>query len=280
MVKVITTGRTDLENFFSKGSILQNIQRSHHPFLAFSIFNDTVEVKIFKKVKNLVYSALSNDTKIMVQWEGRWRSDFFHFDLGKLREFYGKKYNINIEKIIEEEKRERERTRFLYSDKMFDLYSRFQKETGKRAIWSGKQTKAFKEKENLTEFNDNDNQYTLMKTTPSVFKDHLFQQGKGYRSRFYLCYDCMKSSETRIKLILKNKRWLIKQDFIYFRGGDVRTNSYWFTLEIDVYGYKCIYNKKTRTLVSEEMWKNNEIMKEEYKSFLDSVIDEIWVILT
>lgn len=145
MVKIITTGRTDLEKFFSKGSILQNIQRSHHPFLAFSIFNDTVEVKIFKKVKNLVYSDLSNDTKIMVQWEGRWRSDFFHFDLGKLREFYGKKYNINIEKIIEEEKRERERTRFLYSDKMVDLYSRFQKETGKRAIWSGKQTKAFKE---------------------------------------------------------------------------------------------------------------------------------------
>ncbi len=149
-------------------------------------------------------------------------------------------------------------------------------------------------KKNLTEFNEN--RFVLRKTTPDILKRHLFQQGKNYNSYFYLCYNCSsgflgknqdkffkrqiyKGSNTRMKLLLKKKSYLTKHDFIYFKGGDIRTRDYWFTLKIQVYGYITIYDKKGRKPIMELSEDMTLFEVKLYKEFLGSKIEKIWEII-
>jgi hypothetical protein len=49
----------------------------------FLITGDTVEVGIVDNAKKLL--ELPDDTKVMSQWRGEWRSDYFQFKVGDLR---------------------------------------------------------------------------------------------------------------------------------------------------------------------------------------------------
>ncbi len=149
-------------------------------------------------------------------------------------------------------------------------------------------------KENLTEYNEN--RFVLRKTTPDILKRQLFRQGKNYNSYFYLCYNCLsgffgknkdkflkrqfhKGSTTRMKLLLKKKSYLTKHDFIYFKGGNIRTRDYWFTLKIEAYGYIIIYDKKDRKPIMELSEDMRLLEVKLCKEFLGSKIEKIWEII-
>jgi hypothetical protein len=84
-MKITTAGRTDLDGLFTIGGIREYAKRTHHPFLVFvPIGEDEIEVQLVESPKKLLlYPA---ETKVMVQWEGKWRSDFFQFTVGDLQE--------------------------------------------------------------------------------------------------------------------------------------------------------------------------------------------------
>lgn len=82
--KIQTSGRTDLEQFFAKSGIREGVNFLHCPALAF-LEGDGVTVAIIKDATELL--LLSDDTKIMKQWPGQHRSDFFQFTARDLRTF-------------------------------------------------------------------------------------------------------------------------------------------------------------------------------------------------
>ncbi len=128
-------------------------------------------------------------------------------------------------------------------------------------------------KTNLTDFNKN--KFILKTTTPAILKTHLFRQGKRYNSHFYQCYNCCKSTGARKRLIIKKKCFLITQDFLAYKGGDIRTKSYWFTIELNIYGNNFIYDRKTKQLVK-VVWSNLDFGEEPFHAFLDSIRDDVW----
>ena len=75
MVKVITSGRDNLEDLWEKSNILSQIKREHHPFLVFIELDEKINVEIIKTIDELLSLNISEFTRIMVQWEGKWRSD-------------------------------------------------------------------------------------------------------------------------------------------------------------------------------------------------------------
>ncbi len=122
-------------------------------------------------------------------------------------------------------------------------------------------------KENLSYFNNN--QFIFLKTTPVVFRHILREKGKGYRSHFYLCYNCIHSNETKLKMLLKKKHFIIRKDFLDFRGGDVLIKIYWFTIKL---GDTYIFDRKTQ----ETIMKKTPFFQEHIDSFIYSIIDEVW----
>ena len=74
-VSIKTTGRTDIKDLFEKSGLLTS-QLTHTPFLAFVSTPDGIEVKLFDRAKELVRDCTA-ETPVMVQWRGRWSSDFF-----------------------------------------------------------------------------------------------------------------------------------------------------------------------------------------------------------
>jgi hypothetical protein len=83
-VDVLTNGRTDIQEYFQKSDIRESKKLSHTPLLVFQIADDTVEVKILDRADKLL--EYPDDTKVMGQWRGEWRSDFFQFTVGQFRE--------------------------------------------------------------------------------------------------------------------------------------------------------------------------------------------------
>jgi len=79
---VITQGRTDLENLFELSGCLDG-ESAHHPFLAFVADGDTVTVRLFGPEQ---VAGLPAETPVMVQWPGKWRSDFFQMTAGDVKE--------------------------------------------------------------------------------------------------------------------------------------------------------------------------------------------------
>jgi len=125
LVKIITTGKENLEDLWEKSDILDSNKREHCPFIVFSEKDEVIKVKLYKEIRLLIKSSLSEDTRIMVQWQGNWRSDFFHFNLKELKEAFFKKY-------LKDDK-----------SKMEKYYRLYFKETGKYAIRGNSETKIF-----------------------------------------------------------------------------------------------------------------------------------------
>jgi hypothetical protein len=84
-MKIITTGRKDINNFFEKSDVRTWTAMPHHPFLVFVEDGDALLVKIIDSPKFLL--TYPDQTPVMVQWAGKWRSDFFQFQVGDFRQY-------------------------------------------------------------------------------------------------------------------------------------------------------------------------------------------------
>jgi len=80
-MKVITSGRKANDEFFEGG--LEG--GKSYPFLIFSQKECTVEVVQTTKVTEVL--SYPDETMVMKQWPGEWRSDFFQFSVGEMRDF-------------------------------------------------------------------------------------------------------------------------------------------------------------------------------------------------
>lgn len=85
MATVVTAGRTAVEEFFRSSEIREAKRLVHHPFLVFVEYTDRVEVRIVDNAATLL--TYSDETKVMAQWGGRWRSDYFQFRVGQFRQY-------------------------------------------------------------------------------------------------------------------------------------------------------------------------------------------------
>ena len=84
-MKVITSGRTDLNDYFKLSGIRELKKLTHTPFLVFIVAGDTVEVRIIDNAKNLL--ELADEIQVMGQWKGQYRSDFFQFQVRDFRRY-------------------------------------------------------------------------------------------------------------------------------------------------------------------------------------------------
>ena len=77
--------RTDLEDFFKHLRGRKNLP--HHPFIVFDESPKTyVKIDIVHKPKELLENY-KDKQKVLCQWGGQWRSDFFKFTVGEFRRF-------------------------------------------------------------------------------------------------------------------------------------------------------------------------------------------------
>lgn len=75
------------EDFFSKCPSFQSTDNRHFPFLVFEVESGLVEVKtVYDPTLLLSYPG---HTQVMVQWPGKWSSDFFSFKVSELVEHMG-----------------------------------------------------------------------------------------------------------------------------------------------------------------------------------------------
>ena len=87
MELIIPGVRTDLKDFWKLSDVLTAKKLEHTPFLAFLDQDDgAVKVQICKNIQELL--TLPDDTPVLCQWAGKWRSDFFQFEVGDARDAY------------------------------------------------------------------------------------------------------------------------------------------------------------------------------------------------
>ena len=90
MLKIILDGRTDTDDYFKLSGVFDSERLTHTPFLVFIPSEGTVTVRLIYKPDELV--AFDDETPVMGQWRGEWRSDFFQFTVGKYRQYLEAKY--------------------------------------------------------------------------------------------------------------------------------------------------------------------------------------------
>jgi hypothetical protein len=83
MATINLAGRKDVADYFEKSGIRDWKKLTHTPLLVFLTRDESIEVRIIDKPVELL--ALPDDTPVMGQWKGEWRSDFFQFTVGQLR---------------------------------------------------------------------------------------------------------------------------------------------------------------------------------------------------
>ena len=88
MVKLVLTGRTDLQDYFGISGVFDGLKLTHTPFLVFKTSEEQVRVEIVDTVAQLLH--FPDDTQVMGQWRGEWKSDFFQFTVGDYRSFADK----------------------------------------------------------------------------------------------------------------------------------------------------------------------------------------------
>jgi hypothetical protein len=85
MIEVETCGRRDLDNLFRKSGILEEARLDHTPFLAFVVLDGKVVVNVVTSAQRLA-SDFPPETAVMVQWAGKWRSDFFRLTVADVKD--------------------------------------------------------------------------------------------------------------------------------------------------------------------------------------------------
>ncbi len=84
-MRVVTNGRTDLDDYFRLSGIREHKKLPHTPFLVFVVVENIVEIQIVDSASKLL--EFPDGTQVMAQWRGQWKSDFFKFTVGDLREY-------------------------------------------------------------------------------------------------------------------------------------------------------------------------------------------------
>lgn len=79
--------RRGLDDLFSKSDIRSCKERSHTPFLIVNF--DEKKIELCDSPIKLI-NDYSDDTDVIVQWRGQWRSDFFYFKIGELIDYIAK----------------------------------------------------------------------------------------------------------------------------------------------------------------------------------------------
>ena len=85
MIKIILDGRKDVEDYFKLSGVFDGERLTQTPLLAFISSDDAVTVRIIHRSDELL--TLDDETPVMGQWRGEWRSDFFQFNAGQYRQF-------------------------------------------------------------------------------------------------------------------------------------------------------------------------------------------------
>lgn len=89
MIKL--AGRTDTQDFFEKSDMFDGGRLVHNPFLVFEERGEDIEIAlVYSSYKLLDYP---DDTKVMGQWPGKWRSDWFRFTVGEYKDFQVFQFN-------------------------------------------------------------------------------------------------------------------------------------------------------------------------------------------
>lgn len=65
------------------GPTLLKQRLTHTPLLAFRVSDVAVTVEVYDRARDAL--SLPDDTPLMVQWPGQWRSDWFQLTVGELR---------------------------------------------------------------------------------------------------------------------------------------------------------------------------------------------------
>lgn len=83
-MKVNVSGRStnpDFWRIFGPTLLKQRLTRT--PLLAFRVSGDSVTVEVYERARDVL--DLPDETPLMVQWLGQWRSDWFQLTVGELR---------------------------------------------------------------------------------------------------------------------------------------------------------------------------------------------------
>jgi len=86
-MNIITAGRTDIQDYFSKSGLFDDGKKKlmHTPFLVFIRSGEVLTVQIVSTPDMLL--RLADEVKVMGQWPGVNRSDYFQFTVGQYRAF-------------------------------------------------------------------------------------------------------------------------------------------------------------------------------------------------
>jgi hypothetical protein len=84
MIRIKLAGRTDIDEYFNLSGVFERELLTHTPLLVFITEEDAVNVRIVDKPTDLL--SFPDETPVMGQWTGQWRSDFFQFTVGQYRQ--------------------------------------------------------------------------------------------------------------------------------------------------------------------------------------------------
>ena|SRR5258708_3235185 len=83
-MKITTSGRLDLVEYFQLSGIRSSKHLKHTPFLVFFPLSESeVEIRIVDNTLSLL--EFPDATQVMSQWSGQWKSDFFQFTIADLK---------------------------------------------------------------------------------------------------------------------------------------------------------------------------------------------------
>lgn len=85
MQNITTAGKTSSAAYFEKSGIRRMEKLTHNPFVVFNETDSGVEVEIVDNAADLI--KYPSYTKVMHQWMGESRSDFFRFTVGDLKKY-------------------------------------------------------------------------------------------------------------------------------------------------------------------------------------------------
>jgi hypothetical protein len=84
MVVSVPQARTQLDDFFELSGLLTAKSLKHTPWLAFRPQEGGVRVEIVPAAEELL--GWPDETVVMAQWPGQWRSDWFVMTVGDVRQ--------------------------------------------------------------------------------------------------------------------------------------------------------------------------------------------------
>ena len=89
MIRITLARRTDVDECFKQSGVFESERLTHTPLLVFITEQDAVTVRIVDKPADLL--SFPDETPVMGQWTGQWRSDFFQFTVGQYRQYLATK---------------------------------------------------------------------------------------------------------------------------------------------------------------------------------------------